>query len=69
MRADSVHPSVGRVSLPEQTRIAACLSSLDSLIAAQGDHIAALQAFKRGLMQGLFPAAAADPSTTPETSE
>lgn len=56
-------------SLPEQTRIAACLSSLDSLIAAQGDHIAALQAFKRGLMQGLFPAAAADPSTTPETSE
>lgn len=42
-------------SLPEQTRIAACLSSLDSLIAAQGDHIAALQTFKRGLMQGLFP--------------
>nr|WP_119674054.1 restriction endonuclease subunit S [Deinococcus sp. RM]RIY03887.1 restriction endonuclease subunit S [Deinococcus sp. RM] len=56
-------------SLPEQTRIAACLSSLDGLITAQGDHIAALQAFKRGLMQGLFPAAAAGPSTTPETSE
>lgn len=56
-------------SLPEQTRIAACLSSLDSLIAAQGDHIAALQTFKRGLMQGLFPAAAAGPSTPQETSE
>lgn len=42
-------------SLPEQTRIAAALSSLDDLITAQGDHIAALQTFKRGLMQGLFP--------------
>ena len=56
-------------SLPEQTRIAACLSSLDSLIAAQGDHIAALQAFKRGLMQGLFPAASADNHTTQEAAE
>ena len=43
-------------SLPEQTRIAECLSSLDDLITAQADKVAALQTFKRGLMQGLFPA-------------
>lgn len=42
-------------SLSEQTRIAATLSSLDDLIAAQSDKIAALQEFKWGLMQGLFP--------------
>lgn len=42
--------------LPEQIRIADCLSSLDTLIAAQGDKIAELKAFKRGLMQQLFPA-------------
>ena len=40
----------------EQTRIAECLSSLDDLITAQADKVAALQTFKRGLMQGLFPA-------------
>ncbi len=40
----------------EQTRIAAALSSLDDLITAQGENIVALQEFKRGLMQGLFPA-------------
>lgn len=43
-------------TLPEQTRIAAALSSLDDLMAAQGDKIAALQTFKRGLIQQLFPA-------------
>lgn len=42
-------------ALPEQQRIADALSSLDDLITAQGDKIAALQEFKRGLMQGLFP--------------
>ncbi|GHG08749.1 specificity determinant HsdS [Deinococcus piscis] len=50
-------------SLPEQQRIADCLSSLDDLITAQADKIAALQEFKRGLMQGLFP------STTAATQE
>lgn len=39
----------------EQTRIAACLSSLDDLISAQAAKVAALQRFKRGLMQRLFP--------------
>ncbi|WP_412030491.1 restriction endonuclease subunit S [Deinococcus yunweiensis] len=43
-------------SLPEQTRIAAALSSLDDLITAQGDKIAALLEFKQGLLRGLFPA-------------
>lgn len=42
-------------SLPEQTRIADCLSSLDSLIAAQTQKLEALRGHKRGLMQGLFP--------------
>lgn len=39
----------------EQTRIAACLSSLDDLIKAQSEKIDELKTFKRGLMQGLFP--------------
>lgn len=42
-------------TLPEQTHIAACLSSLDDLISAQADKVAGLREFKRGLMQGLFP--------------
>lgn len=39
----------------EQQKIAACLSSLDDHITAQADKIEALQAHKKGLMQGLFP--------------
>lgn len=42
-------------TLPEQQRIAACLSSLDDLISAQSEKIDELKTFKRGLMQGLFP--------------
>jgi type I restriction enzyme S subunit len=44
------HPKV-----PEQHRIASCLSSLDALIAAETQKHAALQRHKRGLMQQLFP--------------
>jgi type I restriction enzyme, S subunit len=44
------------VEVAEQTRIADCLSSLDSLITVQTDKIAELKTFKRGLMQQLFPA-------------
>jgi type I restriction enzyme, S subunit len=47
-----------RVPLPkpaEQQKIADCLSSLDELIAAQGRKVEALKAYKRGLMQQLFP--------------
>ena len=42
--------------LPEQIRIAECLSSLDELIAAQSQNIDAIKAHKNGLMQQLFPA-------------
>lgn len=44
-------PSIG-----EQQKIAATLSSLDDLLTAHSAKLAALQAHKRGLMQGLFPA-------------
>lgn len=43
----------------EQHRIATCLSSLDDLIAAQSDRLAALQTHKQGLLQQLFPSPAA----------
>ena len=42
----------------EQHRIATCLSSLDELIAAQSDRLAALQTHKQGLLQQLFPSPA-----------
>ena len=41
--------------IPEQHRIAKCLSSLDALIAAETQKHAALQRHKRGLLQQLFP--------------
>jgi len=39
----------------EQQKIANCLSSLDTLIAAQSDKFDALKTHKKGLMQQLFP--------------
>lgn len=42
-------------ALPEQQRIAECLTSLDEVIAAQARKVEALKAHKRGLMQQLFP--------------
>ncbi len=42
-------------TLLEQEKIAACLSSLDESITAQSQKIEALQEYKKGLMQGLFP--------------
>jgi type I restriction enzyme S subunit len=41
--------------LPEQHRIATCLSSLDDLITAETQKLDALKTHKRGLMQQLFP--------------
>ena len=41
--------------LEEQQKIADCLSSVDALIAAQGEKIEALKLHKKGLMQQLFP--------------
>ena len=42
--------------LPEQQKIADCLSSLDDLITAEAHKLDTLKAHKKGLMQQLFPA-------------
>ena len=42
-------------SLPEQQKIADCLSSLDEVITAHSQKLDALKAHKKGLMQQLFP--------------
>lgn len=42
-------------NLPEQQKIAACLSSLDEVIAAHREKLETLQDHKKGLMQNLFP--------------
>lgn len=42
-------------SLPEQQKIAECLSSVDDLVAAQAQKLDALKTHKIGLMQQLFP--------------
>jgi restriction endonuclease S subunit len=42
-------------SLPEQQKIAECLSSVDELMAAQARKVDALKTHKKGLMQNLFP--------------
>jgi len=42
-------------SIPEQQKIAACLSSLDEVIELQTQKLDALKAHKKGLMQQLFP--------------
>ena len=45
----------GAASMREQAKIAACLTSLDGVIATQGSRLDALRAYQRGLMQHLFP--------------
>ena len=42
-------------SIPEQQKIADCLTSLDELIATQARKLDALKVHKKGLMQQLFP--------------
>ena len=49
-KSDAEHDGVA-----EQRKIAACLSSLDELIAAEGRKLEALKAHKQALMQQLFP--------------
>ncbi len=41
--------------IPEQRKIADCLSFLDNMIVAQSEKIVALKEHKKGLMQQLFP--------------
>lgn len=48
------------VALPEQQRIASCLSNLGSLITAETRKLEAFKAHKKGLMQKLFPAPCLD---------
>jgi type I restriction enzyme, S subunit len=43
--------------LEEQQKIADCLSSIDELISLNTQQLDTLKTFKKGLMQGLFPAA------------
>jgi len=43
--------------IPEQQRIATCLTSLDDLITAHSAKLSALKTHKKGLMQQLFPSA------------
>ncbi len=43
-------------SLAEQQRTAACLSALDEMLSATKDKLEQLKAYKKGLMQKLFPA-------------
>ncbi|WP_419593075.1 restriction endonuclease subunit S, partial [Thiolapillus sp.] len=42
-------------SLPEQQKIAHCLSSLDEVIGLESHKLDALKNLKKGLMQQLFP--------------
>ena len=46
---------IHRPSLPEQQKIAECLSSVDELMAAQARKVDALKTHKKWLMQQLFP--------------
>lgn len=43
------------VSRPEQQKVADCLGSLDDVIAAEGQKLAALRQHKKGLLRDLFP--------------
>ncbi|MFG1274011.1 restriction endonuclease subunit S [Xanthobacter flavus] len=53
--ADVLKGDVCVPTLGEQQRIAECLDSADALIAAQGRKVEVLRAYKKGLMQQLFP--------------
>lgn len=57
-KSDIVKVDLPLPCLPEQQRIASCLSSLDSLVTAEAQKLEALKTHKKGLMQRLFPAAA-----------
>ncbi len=54
-KSDLVKVEMLLPSVPEQQRIAGCLSSLDALITAETQKLKALKTHKKGLMQQLFP--------------
>lgn len=54
-KSDLVQVELLLPDLPEQQRIAACLSSLDALITAATQELETLKTHKKGLMQQLFP--------------
>lgn len=56
--------SAPRPAEAEQQKIAACLSSVDKLIAAQARKVDALKTHKKGLMQQIFPKVAGASSST-----
>jgi type I restriction enzyme S subunit len=53
--ADVLKGKISVPELPEQQRIAECLSSVDEVIAAQARTVEALKTHKKGLMERLFP--------------
>ena len=53
--ADVLKGDICVPELPEQQKIADCLSSLDELVAAQARKVNTLKNYKNGLMQQLFP--------------
>lgn len=53
-------PDIRDPTNAEQQRNADCLCSLDELITARNQKLAALRTFKKGLMQQLFPAPEGD---------
>lgn len=54
-KSDLVKVELPLPSLPEQQRIASCLSSLDARITAETQKLEAIKTHKKGLMQQLFP--------------
>lgn len=53
--SDLKRMKVSYPSLPEQRKIASCLSSLDTLLEKQQERITLLKTHKKGLLQQLFP--------------
>lgn len=54
-KSDLVKVELLLPALPEQQRIASCLSSLDAVITLETQKLEALKTHKKGLMQQLFP--------------
>lgn len=54
-RGDLLTLAIKVPSTAEQAKVGSCLSTLDTLITAQSDRLAALKRHKQGLLQQLFP--------------